>query len=651
MSSIPPILARTTMLMSGDQLHNRLRETQRQLHDAQRQISTGLRYGAPSDAPDKTSSILFLSQRLNQREQHDQNLQHAESMLNNIDSALSEATTILNDTKSIALSQIGVGSDQETRETTALTIDAKIKGLMDQANNQFNNVSLFGGSAGGGETGQVFESFLGGVRYNGSETNLKVDAGLNDNPVFTATGAEAFGALSARIVSEVDLDPQASSDTRIADVKGAQNEGVRLGTLKVTVDGTDTNVDLSNADTLGDVVTRINNAIDGIDNTAGSLALSGTGYALTANAGHTITVADIGSGQTAADLGIDLSANGATANGADVNRKLTELTELSDLGTGVDFASGLTITQGDQTKTADFSSANNIQDLQNVIDQLNFGLRLNINDNGDGLNLVSEVSGVELSVGENGGSTANDLGLRNFGLNTRLSDFRHGLGVENIQGEDDFTIQTHDGTSFSVNIDGDQTVGDVINTINSAATAAGLTVGAGNDLVVGLAGSGNGFRFIDNTAGGSDFKVQNTGQSLAATHLGIHQNIGGSNTLSGDDKATVKVDGVFTHMIELRDALANNDELGITLAGDRLEDDLNNVAKAQAQVGVDAQRVQQQRTRADEQRIAEKNMLSQIQDAELTEVITRFTQLQTQLQASLRAGAQNMQLSLLDFLR
>jgi len=47
----------------------------------------------------------------------------------------------------------------------------------------------------------------------------------------------------------------------------------------------------------------------------------------------------------------------------------------------------------------------------------------------------------------------------------------------------------------------------------------------------------------------------------------------------------------------------------------------------------------------------EKTTLSDLQDADLTEVITRFTQLQTQLQASLRVGAQNLQLSLLDFLR
>ena len=44
-------------------------------------------------------------------------------------------------------------------------------------------------------------------------------------------------------------------------------------------------------------------------------------------------------------------------------------------------------------------------------------------------------------------------------------------------------------------------------------------------------------------------------------------------------------------------------------------------------------------------------MLSQLRDADLTEVITRFQQLQTQLQATLQTSAQSLQLSLLDYLR
>jgi flagellin-like hook-associated protein FlgL len=44
-------------------------------------------------------------------------------------------------------------------------------------------------------------------------------------------------------------------------------------------------------------------------------------------------------------------------------------------------------------------------------------------------------------------------------------------------------------------------------------------------------------------------------------------------------------------------------------------------------------------------------MLSDLRDADFTEVVTKLLQLQQQLQASLQVGAQNLQLSFLDFLR
>ena len=322
----------------------------------------------------------------------------------------------------------------------------------------------------------------------------------------------------------------------------------------------------------------------------------------------------------------------------------------------VDFASGLKITQGAITTTADFSTATTIQDMMNVIDQLDLGLRLEINDAGDGLNLFSDISGIQLSVGENtGGTTASDLGLRTFATTTDLADFRHGIGVSSVTGQDDFSIQLHDGTTFNVNIDGLTTAGQVISAIQTAATGAGLTVGApgsgGTDFNIGLAIDGNGFQLEDTTAGPSTFRVIQLGISLAATDLGIYTSAGAGGTINGDDLATVQVEGVFTHMIALRNSLVNDDSRGITFAGEGIEVDLSNLSRARADVGVRSQRVEQQQERSADLKIAEQTLLSELRDANLTEVISRFTQLQQQLQASFLVGSQNLQLSLLNFLR
>ncbi len=97
--------------------------------------------------------------------------------------------------------------------------------------------------------------------------------------------------------------------------------------------------------------------------------------------------------------------------------------------------------------------------------------------------------------------------------------------------------------------------------------------------------------------------------------------------------------------------MAANDELGITIAGGNVDRSVDRVVQARASVGIEAAQIQQQRERSADLEISEKTMLSKLQDTDLTEVITRFSQLQTQLAASLQVGSQNLRLSLLDFLR
>lgn len=648
--TIPPI-SRVSTQMSSDALLARLRQTQRELFEVQRQITTGESFARASDIPDKVSTIMFLERRLDERKQQTDNLTFAKNVLNTADQALGDASNILLEARDIASSQVGVGSDTTTRATQAVVIDEQITAMIDIANRQFADLSVFGGNNGAAPEGRVFEEFLGGIRYRGAGANLTNDVGTLRHEDFTSNGVAAFGALSSRVRSEVDLQPQPSAATRLTQVFGANGNGINKGPVVVNVNGSEVTVDLATADTLGDVATRVNDAIDSVNPAAGALSIAGDGFSLSANGGFNISIGESGQGITASDLGIDLDtgAGPAAVNGPSVRTKLTLGTRLADLGTAVDFASGLSITQGEQTKTADFSGATTIEDLVNEIDSLGLGLRLAINDTADGLDLVSEVSGVALSVGENGGTTAQDLGLRTLGADTRLSEFRFGLGVEAVEGEDDLTISLHDGTSFGVDLTGAQTVDDVINAINAAATGAGLTLGV--DFTAGLAATGNGFVFDDLTAGGNDFRIANANTSLAGTHLGIVGNAGGGATLAGQDNAQVRVENAFTHLINLRDALTSDSTSGITLAGGGLEEDVDRIVAARAVIGVQARRIEDQDVRSQDMKLAEQSMLSTLKDADLTEVISRFTQLQTQLQASLSVGAQNLQLSLLDFLR
>lgn len=624
--------------------------TQQDLAKVQEEISSGKKITRPSDGSASISAILKLRESLAAREQAELNMDSSLAVLNNTDQALSDTNDILLEARDVLLGQIGVTSDPEQRETMAQTIDGNLQSLIQIANRQYSGMSLFGGNNGASPEGLVFEEFLGGVRYVGGDVNLEADVNTLHTQEFTSNGLEAFGALSARVKTQADWQPLAVATTKLADLDGATNSGIQKGDVTVSIDGTVVTVDLSDADTMGDVATRINDAITGVDPTAGALSIAGAGggFDLTANVGHTITIDDTLNGATAETLGLGLTATAATANGTDLGVRLSLTTDLSDLGATIDWASGLELTQGAVTKTADLSAASTVQDVINAVESLNLGIRVEINAAGRGLDFISEVSGLELGIGENGGTTATDLGIRTMDTITKLSDFRGGLGVEIDPDNPDLRVNLHDGTSFDVDLAGATTLDDVITAIGAAATTAGLTVGA--DITIGLATTGNGLAIDDGTAGGADFTIQALGSSQAAHHLNLAQNAGTGTQIDTGDQSKIRVESVFTHLQEVSSFLSTNNQVGMTIAGERLEEDLKTLTHSRAAVGIQAQRIEQQMQRSSDLALTEQTLLSSLQDTDLTEAITRFTQLQQQLQASLQTGATQFELSLLNFI-
>lgn len=637
------VTSRVTSMLLSNSLYASLQQSNKEMQKVQEAITSGQQINKTSDDPARVSVIQFLRQQIAAHQQNDRNLQHASAVLDNIDSAMSEASSLIIDATGVASSQIGVGSDTATRSTEAEVVQAQLDALVDIANRQYSNLSLFGGRNGAAPGGVVFESFLGGLRYTGHEGALSTDVGTLHNQVFTSNGVDAFGALSSRVISNVELQPALTEDMRLSDVRGTTMQGVHLGAIDLNIDGVKTRLDLGAADTVGDVVTRINNALGG----AGSVAVAGEGFELTANAGHSIDVTDVGTGIAAKDLGLLLSASGGAVAGGSVHPKLTPLTKLSDLGASVDWTSGLLVTQGPQTVAMDFSNCDTVQDLINEVQRHNLGVRMLIDQEQGSLSMVSEVSGIAMSIGENGGTTATDLGLRSLDNNTSLDLFRLGVGIETKQGASDMRFQLHDGTTFEVNLDAASTVGEMTDLIKSAATSAGVAPGA---FEIDMPTTGNGLIFRDNTAGGEDFRIDAVDESTAAIQLGIAKNAGNQGEIVMADTAQVRVENVFTHLMDLRDALRNDDSVGITIAGGRLQSGVDQLTQARSLLGVQAGRVAGMQGQSTMMKTAQEAMLSDVRDADLTQMITRFTQLQQQLMASMQVGSHTLTTSFMDYL-
>ena len=538
-------------------------------------------------------------------------------------------------------------------------IDAMLNQLIGIANRQFQDLYFFGGD----QTAKPpMIELLGKLQYQGVGDGMTTDVGPAGPIPITLSGETAFGALSARVQGAVDLDPIMTGNTRLQDLNGARGLGVDLGTINADVNGTALTIDLTDAHTVADIISTIETAIQ-VQDAGATVAISvgGDAFEIVPSGGIVITISDLTGENTAADLGIVEVFDGVTIDGSDIDPRITDLTLVASLGGGALALGTIRIINAEQTRDLDLSGATTVQDIKNLVKGLDLGVRVEIADSGDRLNFINELSGGEMAIAEvAGGTTATDLGVRSLASWTKLSDFNNGLGIEILSGnvdpitglpdparDLDFRITVKDGRTFDVDLAGATDVSDVLSMINAAAAAAGLAVPA--DFEAAMAADGNGIELTDATVGVTT-TVEFLNGSHAAEDLGILGSTAGA-TLTGEDRATVAVDSVFSHLIALRDALLTNDERGITLATGSLETDINRLANARATAGIRNRQVRDATQRQEDLRIQDFSLRSQVQDMDFTEAAIRFSTLQQQLQAGLVTASQAASLSLLDFLR
>ena len=264
------------------------------------------------------------------------------------------------------------------------------------------------------------------LRYVGGDEVLSNAVGDGATLQFQVDGRQVFGAVSTRVTGTADLTPAATAATRLRDLGGATGAGVTPGVVRLSNGGAVATVDLSGADTLGDVADLLTAAGVGVTAsvTANGLQLNGAA----------VSVTDVGGGKTSEALGLT-NGGGASVVGDPVRPRVTPLTRLADLrgGAGLDPA-GLTITNGLQTQTVDPTALATVEDFLNAINGGPTGARAEINESGTGLNVVNPVQTGALSIAENGGTTAADLGLvasdvKADGLFAHLAGLRDALAA------------------------------------------------------------------------------------------------------------------------------------------------------------------------------------------------------------------------------
>lgn len=484
-----------------------------------------------------------------------------------------------------------------------------------------------------------------GTAYNDVSIMVTSDAGIGNAPT------AVYDAAAKQLIITVDVD----GSTTVEDVRTAINA---TGEFEAVSDES-----LEGAGSYNGAATISASDANNVQgNTGNSGGAANTLYVYVRNNASTaknVAAAINSEGTFTAELDT-LDATNATQIGArPVSLDATAVTE-GGSGETLDLASGIRVVSGDTTYTLAFESANSVEDILNVINGSEAGLHAEINADGSGINVRSRLSGANLQIGENGGTTATQLGIRSYAGATRLADLNHGVGVPTKRDSyqesppavvNDFTITLGSGAG-AVDLDFDlssaKTVQDVIDLINNRPENSPTPI-----VTARLNPTGNGIEITN--AAGEPLTITSAEGSQAAEYLGL---LGAGETtvtsasgvVAGDDRNYLETPSVFTTLIRLKDALASNDTAAIERAISGIDADLDRVTFARSEVGARQQSLDVTEQNLEDEDVQLRTALSDELEVDLVEAISNMTARQLSLEASMRVTSSILQVSLLNYL-
>lgn len=349
----------------------------------------------------------------------------------------------------------------------------------------------------------------------------------------TAKQLGIFNSLGVGIKTlfGTDLSPRLRPTTKLTDILGT-----RASTL---LESTSLNNDISieaaeNGASINGVVVQIvsNGAIAG-DGAVATFDEVNRVLSVNVNAGVT-TAATVVSAINASDQFVaKLDSKTDTDNaGTGLIQLGATATFVGGSGILLDKESGIQIVNGGQTHTITFESAETIEDLLNLLNGSTAHVSARIAEDGRSIEVRSRLSGSDFKIGENGGTTATELGIRTLTRDTRLVDLNFGRGVDLTGGNDelsadpnfvrgsgprtDFTIRRNGSPDLNIDVSSANTIGDVIDLINTHTDNRGTS-----PITARLAQFGNGIQITDQNNSGAQSLTVVRGQSFAAWDLGL----------------------------------------------------------------------------------------------------------------------------------
>ena len=666
LSSFYPVVAgRTSDALSRYRSLYQVQVSKLGIQQLEDQLSSGKRFSLPSQDPTAAVRVIGLQRDLEFRDQTLRNLDSSQGYLNVTESTLGNVQDTLTEIRGLGVESAGNVNSDEERAGWVSTINASIERLTAAANTRYQDRYLFSGGTVGTPT---ISNANNKIQFAGNDLNLLTIADNGEYIAHNVTGQKAFGLISVGVVSRVDLDPAASASTRLADLNGGK--GISPGAIQFSDGLENVTVDLSGAETLGDVLERVN----------GAAPLSGRRIQFSLNNGSLVAtyadgnagqlrILESGTGRTAADLGIlaEIPSTPLPITGTTLDPILRPTTLLSQLNGNLGFNAndGIRIEQNGKAYNILVGTAVTIEDMTNFINASGAAVRADITPDGRSLRVRSTQSGADFSIGESTGNLAERLGLRTFHPQVRLDQLNFGQGINPADGPD-LSFQRNDGSEFTIDLVGTTTVQDVLDRINNHVNNQDPTT----KINASLNAVGNGITidsavYVPNPLGPpltttpGPIKVRNAGGSQAAWGLGLIPKdsaqveatlTGTTYTLIGKDPNPQEVKGVFNSLIRLREAIVAKDTTAVARAVELVDLDLSRLSLSRGALGVQQQRIDDLKSLQQNNQIEMKADESKNLDADLAQTISELQARQASYEASLKLLGNSSKLSLFNYL-
>lgn len=651
MTLLPVATNRTSTPLNNQRLLFQLNNDQLAIQRQYDQLSTGRRVLRLSDDPAAAARALGLQRGISRSDQLVRNATATEGYYQSTDVALDRVDSALITARGVAVEAAQNILSEDEQEALALTIRQTMESIVSAGNAMFVDHQLLGGVL---QTSDALTHENGTVRFSGTDAVGQTKVGSGTNTRFTVSGSDAIGVAS-KFHTGSPLNAALNEDTRLVDLR--QGQGVRPGVLNISNGTERVELDLRDAASIGDVVDVLRNV-----NLGGrplGVRLEGDSiriqYADTLPG--TLAIADAQGSSLAKDLSISnpQGFRPPPLIGDRLSPRVTLATPIEELdgGAGLDLSDGIVIDRGGERFTIDLSEAKTLGDVMISINRSNAGVKAQLDEAGGRIELRGLISGVDYSVGENGGNAASQLGIRTADEKTLLSDLSRERGVFLNSNGPDLVIRRADGVELALELENAQTVEDVIalvasHPLNQDTRRVRLT----------LSTVGNGLQ-LASPSGVGPIRVTQPGSSDVGTQLGLippgeteasSQIVNGSAVLRGSDYGPRDSGGAIDTLLRLERAVRSNDIPEIGRLQAKLDQDLDVSSRTRGRVGVWSANLQDLKAAVQDESVLLQGQLSEELDADLASVISELQARQAALEASMRFVGQTANLTVLNYL-